>query len=84
MGMSQVFEEELAKEQTQLQVQNNITDSVFTAIQDAIVEGKFIIKDGGSVAMGENPNTKKLSIIFWMDDVEFEMRIKPSDDWDNM
>lgn len=84
MGMSQVFEEELAKEQAQLQVQNNITDSVFTAIQDAIVEGKFIIKDGGSVAMGENPNTKKLSIIFWMDDVEFEMRIKPSDDWDNM
>lgn len=84
MGMSQVFEEELAKEQAQLQVQNNITDSVFTAIQDAIVEGKFIIKDGGSVAMGENPNSKKLSIIFWMDDVEFEMRIKPSDDWDNM
>lgn len=84
MGMSQVFEEELVKEQAQLQVQNNITDSVFTAIQDAIVEGKFIIKDGGSVAMGENPNTKKLSIIFWMDDVEFEMRIKPSDDWDNM
>lgn len=84
MGMSQVFEEELAKEQTQLQVQNNITDSVFTAIQDAIVEGKFIIKDGGSVAMGENSNTKKLSIIFWMDGVEFEMRIKPSDDWDNM
>ena len=84
MGMNQMFEEELAKEQGQLQVQNNITDSVYEAIQEAITQDKFIIKDGGSVAMGENPNSKKLSIIFWMDGVEFEMRIKQTDDWDNL
>ena len=84
MGMSQVFEEELAKEQAQLQVQNNITDSVYEAVQEAIAQGKFIIKDSNSVAMGENPNSKKRSIIIWMDGVEFEMRIKQADEWDNL
>lgn len=70
------------KTESQLQLINNITDSVYEAIQNAIADGSFIIKDADSVEIGEGEDkvTKELSILLWVDDEEFEITVKHSEE----
>lgn len=60
----------------QLEQENKICDATYDAIQEFINQGMFLdIKNPFSTVMIEDPETKRLSIIFDIDDVEYEMTV---------